>query len=74
MIGDISESEPEQENLPDPGVNSNLHENTNSHNPTETGTPMVPIDANTIVETIDETKKNTELQTRVKRKLLVGGD
>ena len=33
---------------------------------------MVPIDANIIVETIDETKKNTELQTRVKRKLLVG--
>ena len=60
LIGDISESEPEPENLPDPGVNSNLHENTNPHNPTETRTPMVPIDANIIVETIDETKKNTD--------------
>ena len=60
LIGDISESEPEQENLPDPGVNSNLHENTNPHNPTETRTPMVPIDANIIVKTIDETKKNTQ--------------
>ena len=68
MIRDISKLESEQENLPDPRVNSNLHENTNLHDATRIRTPMVPVDVNVIVETIDETK--TELQTRVKRKLL----
>ena len=71
LIGDISESEPEQENLPDPGVNSNLHENNNPHNPTETRTPMVPIDAKIIVETIDETRKNTDrVANKGKKKII----
>ena len=50
LIGDISESESEQENLPDPGVNLNLHDNTNLHDATKIRAPMVPIDVNIIVE------------------------
>ena len=50
LIGDISESESEQENLPDPGVNSNLHDNINLHYATTIRAPMVPIDVNVIVE------------------------
>ena len=58
LIRDISESESEQENLPDPRVNSNLHDNTNLHEATRIRAPMVLIDVNVIVETIDETDKN----------------
>ena len=57
LIGDISKSESEQENLPDPRVNSNLHENTNLYDATRIRAPMVPVDVNVIVETIDETEK-----------------
>ena len=57
LRGDISESESEQENLPDPRVNLNLHDNTNLHDATRIRAPMVPIDINVIVETINETKK-----------------
>ena len=58
LIGDISELESEQENLPDPRANSNLHDNTNLHDAMRIRAPMVPIDVNIIVETIDETEKN----------------
>ena len=58
LIRDISKSESEQENLPDSRVNLNLHDNTNLHDATRIRAPMVPIDVNVIVETIDETEKN----------------
>ena len=72
LIGDISKSESEEENLPDLRVNLNLHDNINLHDSTKTRAPMLPIDVNIIVETVAETRKNTELQTRVKRKFLAG--
>ena len=65
LISDISESESEQENLPDPRVNLNLHGNTNLHDATRIRAPMVPTDVNVIVETIDETEKN---QNRIANK------
>ena len=58
LIGDFSESESEKENLPDPRVNSNFHENTNLPDVTRIRAPMVPVDVNIIVKTIDETDKN----------------
>ena len=58
LIRDISKSESEQENLPDPRVNWNLHENINLHDATRIRAPMVPVDVNIIVEAIDETEKN----------------
>ena len=69
LFGDISDSESERENLPDPRVN--LHDNTNPHEVTELRTPMIPIDVNVIVKTTEETEKSkTELQVKAKRKLL----
>ena len=75
MIGDISESESEQENLPDPRVNSNLHENTYLHDATRIRAPMVPVDVNIIVETIDETKKNkNKIANKGKKKITSRSD
>ena len=75
LIGDISESELEQENLPDPRVNSNLHDNTNLHDTTRIRAPMVPIDVNVIVETIDETKKNkNRIANKGKKKITSRSD
>ena len=55
MIGDISESESERENLPDP--RANLHDNSNPHDVTELRTPKIPIDVNVILKTTEETEK-----------------
>ena len=61
LNGEISESE--DENLPDLRANSNLHvteDNTNLHDVnqlheiTQKRTPMVPIEANIIIETVKE--------------------
>ena len=75
LIGDISKSESEQENLPDPRVNSNLHENTNLHDATRIRAPMVPVDVNVIVETIDETEKNkNRITNKGKKKITSRSD
>ena len=75
LIGDISESESEQENLPDPRVNLSLHDNTNLHDATKIRTPMVPIDVNVTVETIDETEKNkNRIANKGKKKVTSRGD
>ena len=72
MIGDISESESEQENLPDPRVNSNLHDNTNLHDAMRIRAPVVPIDGNVIVETINETEKNKNRIANKGKKKITG--
>ena len=73
FIGDTSESESEWENLPDPGVKSNLHDNTN--NAMKIRTPMVPIDVNIIVETVDKTKKSKNIiANKGKKKITSRGD
>ena len=75
LIGDISKSKSEQENLPDPRVNLNLHDNTNLHDATKIRTPMVPIDVNIIVETLDETEKNkTRIANKGKKKVTSRGN
>ena len=75
LIRDISESESEQENLPDPRVNSNLHENTNLHDATRIRAPMVSVDVNVIVETIDETEKNkNRIANKGKKKITSRSD
>ena len=75
LIRDISKSESEQENLPDPRVNLNLHENTNLHDTTRIRTPVVPIDVNVIVETIDETEKiKNRIANKGKKKITSRGD
>ena len=75
LIRDISESESEQENLPDPRINSNLHENTNLHDVTRIRAPMVPVDVNVIVETIDETDKNkNRIANKGKKKIMSRSD
>ena len=75
LIGDISELESEQENLPDPRVNSNLHDNTNLHDATRIRAPMVPIDVNIIVETMDETEKNkNRIANKGKKKITSRSD
>ena len=64
LIREISESE--DENLPDPRVSLNLHvieDNTNLHDVNQLHeinqkrTPMVPIEANFIIETVKESEK-----------------
>ena len=49
----------QSKNLLDPRVNSSLHENPNLHDAIRERAPMIPIDVNVMVETIDETEKNT---------------
>ena len=70
LIGDISKSKSEWENLPDLGVKSNLQNNTNDA--TKIRTPMVPIDVNVIVETVDETKKNKNVIANKGEKKIIG--
>ena len=73
LIGDISESESERENLPDP--RANLHDNTNPHEVTELRTPMIPIDVNVIVETTEETEKSkNRVASKGKKKIISRGD
>ena len=73
LIGDISDSELERENLPDPRVN--LHDKTNLHNVAELRTPMIPIDANIIVETTGETEKSkNRVASKGKKKITSRGD
>ena len=75
LFGDISKSESEQENLPDPRVNLNLHENTNLHDATRIRAPMVPVDVNVVVETIDETEKNkNRIANKGKKKITSRSD
>ena len=70
LIGDISESESSESR-----VNSNLHDNTNLHDATKIRTPVVPIDVNVTVETIDETEKNkNRIANKGKKKVTSRGD
>ena len=82
LIREISESE--DENLPDPQENSNLHvieDNTNLHNTnqlheiTQRRTPMIPIEANVIIETVKESEKVKErVASKGKMKVTGRGD
>ena len=81
LIGEISESE--DENLPDPRANLNLHvfeDNTNLHDVnlhevTQKRTPMVPIEANIIIETVKESEKVKErVVSKGKKKVTGRGD
>ena len=73
LIGDISESESERENLPD--QRGNLHDNTNLHEVTELRTPMIPIDVHVIVETTEETEKSkNRVASKGKKKIISRGD
>ena len=82
LIGEISESE--DENLPDLRVNLNLHvieDNTNLHDVnqlheiTQKRTPMVPIEANIIIETVKESEKVKErVVSKGKKKVTGRGD
>ena len=82
LIGEISESE--DENLPDPRANSNLHvieditnlHDTNQlHEITQGRTPMIPIEANVIIETVKESEKVKErVVTKGKKKVTGRGD
>ena len=75
LIRDISKSESEQENVPDPKGNSNLHENNNLHDVTRIRAPMVPVDVNVIMETIDETEKNkNRIANKGKKKITSRSD
>ena len=82
LIREISESEDEK--LPDLRVNSNLHvieDDTNLHDVnqlheiTKKRTPMVPIEANIIIETVKESEKVKErLASKGKKKVTGRGD
>ena len=81
LIGEVSESE--DENLPDPRANLNLYvieDNTNLHetNLPETNQerrPMVPIEANVIVETVRESEKvKQRVASKSKKKVTGQGD
>ena len=82
LIGEISESE--DENLPNPRANLNLHvieDNTNLHDVnqlheiTQKRTPMVPIEANVIIETVKESEKVKErVVSKGKKKVTGRGD
>ena len=82
LIGEISESE--DENLPDLRANLNLHvieDSTNLHDVnqlhecTQKRTPMVPIEANIIIETIKESEKVKErVASKGKKKVTGRGD
>ena len=82
LIGEISESE--DENLPDLRANSNLHvieDSTNLHDVnqlhefTQKTTPMVPIEANVIIETVKESEKVKErVANKGKKKVTGRGD
>ena len=82
LIGEISESE--DENLPDLRANLNLHvieDDTNPHDVnqlheiTQKRTPMVPIEANVIIETVKESEKVKErVVSKGKKKVTGRGD
>ena len=82
QIREISESE--DKNLPDPRANSNLHvikDDTNPHDVnqlheiTQKRTPMVPIEANSIIETVKESEKVKErVVSKGKKKVTGRGD
>ena len=82
LTGEISESE--DENLPDPRVNSklhvtednaNLHDVNQLHETTKKRTPMVPIEANVIIETVKESEKVKErVVCKGKKKVTGRGD
>ena len=82
LIGEISESE--DENLPDPRTNLNLHvidNNTKLHDDkqlyetTQKRTPMVPIETNIIIETVKESEKVKErVVNKGKKKVTGRGD
>ena len=82
LIGEISESE--DENLLDPRANLNLHDiedSTNLHDAnqlheiTQGRTPMIPIEANVIIETVKESENMTErVVSKGKKKVTGRGD
>ena len=82
LIGEINESE--DENLPDLRANLNLHvieDNTKLHDvnqlheTTKKRTPMVPIEANVIIETAKESEKVKErVASKGKKKVTGRGD
>ena len=82
LIGEISESE--DENLPDPRANLNLHVIDNNtklhddkllHETTQKRTPMVPIETNVIIETAKESEKVKErVVNKGKKKVTGRGD
>ena len=71
LIGDISDSESERENLPDPRV----HDNTNPHEVMELITSMIPIDVNVIMKTTEETEKSkNRVASKGKKKITSRGN